>query len=362
MPFYPEATRLRMAPTNFMGLAQRYYGLRGMVEESHKRRRMQEIARNSVDPATGQFDQKTFVNKLYQEYPSDALKFEQSTATRTGSARLIKYKDPQTGELLWGQGSEVPGDTRIRPLTIGGRAIGAAFAPKGYRLVTEGDKKMWVNTTDPTQKLEAGLDKELQLKFDKLRQDETKLKLDQARWAWDKKDKELNRQLKERGVTEEQAKAEFSMDQSNSDLDRLIAGAEELMGSPALGRITGVVGYFPDWPGGEAADLRAMLNTLESQVAFSVLQNMRNASKTGGALGQVSEREIDFLKNNLAALKTSQSKEGFQRNLQKLIDWAEAAKSRTTRAYKKGWEKKPGVQPTKKAIEIEPGITIERIE
>ena len=42
---------------------------------------------------------------------------------------------------------------------------------------------------------------------------------------------------------------------------------------------------------------------------------MRDASPTGGALGQVSERELALLQNSVAALEQSQSKEQFVRNL-----------------------------------------------
>jgi glutamine synthetase adenylyltransferase len=60
-----------------------------------------------------------------------------------------------------------------------------------------------------------------------------------------------------------------------------------------------------------------MLNieTIEAAVAFDRLQAMRNASKTGGALGQVSNIELRLLSSSLGNLKQSNSKEEFQRNL-----------------------------------------------
>lgn len=61
--------------------------------------------------------------------------------------------------------------------------------------------------------------------------------------------------------------------------------------------------------GTDAFDLKAKLTALGSNLAFSELQAMRDASKTGGALGQVSERELALLEGALGSLNIGQSKE-----------------------------------------------------
>ena len=48
--------------------------------------------------------------------------------------------------------------------------------------------------------------------------------------------------------------------------------------------------------------LAGYVSSLQAELAFGRLQEMREASKTGGALGQVSEKELDLLKNSLVAL------------------------------------------------------------
>lgn len=120
----------------------------------------------------------------------------------------------------------------------------------------------------------------------------------------------------------------------NAELDRLAAAAQEVLDAPGLGRITGVAGAFPNIPGGDAANAQAKLDALKSQVGFSVLQNMRNNSPTGGALGQVSDRENEMLQNNLAALGRAQSEAEYRRQLQKIIDYAESSKTRRMDALK----------------------------
>ena len=69
--------------------------------------------------------------------------------------------------------------------------------------------------------------------------------------------------------------------------------------------------------GSARSDLEALMKPIEAEAAFSTLQAMREASKTGGALGQVSDKEIELLKNARGALSRSQSKEQFIQNLER---------------------------------------------
>lgn len=120
---------------------------------------------------------------------------------------------------------------------------------------------------------------------------------------------------------------------STAGMDRLELAANELLQHPGLPGITGLRGAIPNIPGTAASDAQAKLENLKSQVGFSVLQEMRNNSKSGGALGQVSDKENIMLQNNLAALQNAQSLPQFQEGLQKLIAYARGAKERLQNAY-----------------------------
>lgn len=60
-------------------------------------------------------------------------------------------------------------------------------------------------------------------------------------------------------------------------------------------------------PGSPAADLDARLNTIRANISFDRLQQMRQNSPTGGALGNVSNREMELLASTLGSLSLRQS-------------------------------------------------------
>ena len=101
---------------------------------------------------------------------------------------------------------------------------------------------------------------------------------------------------------------------------RIMASADDLIGrtdNSTVG-IGGVVGR--KIPGSAAANYSADMDTLKANIAFGALQQMRDASKTGGALGQVSERELALLESTLAGLNLQQSPENMKKNLQTIKD------------------------------------------
>lgn len=86
-------------------------------------------------------------------------------------------------------------------------------------------------------------------------------------------------------------------------------------------------------PGTPAADLKATLSTISADAAFGALQNMRDNSPTGGALGSTSEVELELLQNSLAALSQSQSPQQLKENLQNYKRIRQRALQRVAQAY-----------------------------
>lgn len=156
-------------------------------------------------------------------------------------------------------------------------------------------------------------------------------------------------------------KNQAAVQAGNAELDRLADAAREVLSAPGLDRITGIAGAFPNMPGGEAANAQAKLDALKSQVGFSVLQNMRNNSPTGGALGQVSDRENEMLQNNLAALSRAQSGAEYRKQLLKIVDYANASKAHRLEALHATYGD-AAQQPAAPAAPAAGGWAIERVQ
>ena len=79
---------------------------------------------------------------------------------------------------------------------------------------------------------------------------------------------------------------------------------------------TGLGGQMLRNIGGTAAlDVSKLIDPIQASIGFDRLQRMREASPTGGALGQVSERELDLLMATLSSLDQAQSEEQFLESL-----------------------------------------------
>jgi hypothetical protein len=68
-------------------------------------------------------------------------------------------------------------------------------------------------------------------------------------------------------------------------------------------------------PGTDAYTLKNTLNTIQANLGFDRLQAMRDASPTGGALGQVAVKEIEFLQKTIASLDQGLDKAELAKNL-----------------------------------------------
>jgi hypothetical protein len=93
---------------------------------------------------------------------------------------------------------------------------------------------------------------------------------------------------------------------------------------------TGAGSLLANIPATDARNFAAELNTLKSNIAFNELTEMRAASKTGGALGAVSDKETGLLESALGALDPGQSPANFAAQLEKIkgsLERWESAKS-----------------------------------
>lgn len=127
-------------------------------------------------------------------------------------------------------------------------------------------------------------------------------------------------------------------DYGNQRQQRIKAGVDDLI-SRVSPMTAGPIGQVLKRVGGTPAkDFAADLSNIEANVAFSELQEMRAASKTGGALGQVAVKELELLKNSLTALDQDQSPANLKKNLEKLSQQMVEALERWDAAKRGGGE------------------------
>lgn len=135
-----------------------------------------------------------------------------------------------------------------------------------------------------------------------------------------------------------EAKARTAAGAAGSKYDRMIRNAEELLSHSSLATIIGnVQGNLPEkvleLSSQGAANALNLYRTLLVQGGFAELQALRDASPTGGALGQVSDRENAMLQQAAAALGRSQDEASFKQHLREFIEQLKASKARIEQAY-----------------------------
>jgi hypothetical protein len=154
--------------------------------------------------------------------------------------------------------------------------------------------------------------------------------------------------------------AKLRLDMVTGGLDRLEQSARNLAVEPGLDSVVGGL-YQAYAPNVREKSLNAQteLENLKVKISGVVLQSMRDMSKTGGAVGQVTEREWPRLENMLANLDPRQGKAKFMENLQQVVNYAQQVKAQLRAAYEadvakaqQGGGTPPSAPPTSNGFSI----------
>lgn len=121
---------------------------------------------------------------------------------------------------------------------------------------------------------------------------------------------------------------------------------------------TGFGSYLSGVPTTDARDLAATLDTIKANIGFDKLQAMREASPTGGALGQVSERENLLLQSVLGSMDQGQSQEQFVQNLERIREIIKERGAARRTAFEQDFGQAQGSQPAPAGN----GWSIQRVE
>jgi hypothetical protein len=131
-----------------------------------------------------------------------------------------------------------------------------------------------------------------------------------------------------------------------SSSDNLIKDMIRLRDHPGLSSITGVLyGRTPSLTK-EGREAQALYDKILARGGFQELQNMRNASTTGGALGNVSNQEGTQLRQAFGALDRTQEAGSVKDELDRLIENVTGTKGRVREAYDMTYDYKGGGSAT----------------
>lgn len=136
------------------------------------------------------------------------------------------------------------------------------------------------------------------------------------------------------------SEAYTAMEAAVAKYDDTIARAKRLLRNPALDSIVGnVQGNIPETvlslSSQNAANALSDYNELLAVAGFQELQAMRDASPTGGALGQVSDSENKLLQQSAFAASRTQDEAKFRASLRNYIKRLEDSKRRVEGAYER---------------------------
>jgi len=155
-----------------------------------------------------------------------------------------------------------------------------------------------------------------------------------GRAAADKKQAVMDREFEVKGRQglSKAASAIEAAERSDANVFRTLDNLERLA-SPWTTGFKGTLGAYI--AGSPASDLAIELDQIKANLGFAELQDMRANSPTGGALGAVSQRELDLLTRAQVALDQAQSLGQFKSALKRIRQ----IKKEGAEARRRAWER-----------------------
>jgi len=114
-----------------------------------------------------------------------------------------------------------------------------------------------------------------------------------------------------------------------------IANAKERYGDysgPLLGSVANIPLFH--------ADIDSSIKAIQANLGFATLAEMRAASKTGGALGNVSDKDLELLHSTLGKLQLGMSRKAFNKSLSDIDRILSAAQRRSKNIFESTYKKK----------------------
>jgi hypothetical protein len=120
--------------------------------------------------------------------------------------------------------------------------------------------------------------------------------------------------------------------------DTLVTNLTKLRDHPGLSGITGIIYGRTPAITAEARSAKADLDNILARGSFAELAAMRQASPTGGALGNISNQEVKYLRDAFGALDTAQDTDTFKQKIDDVIAQLTTSKRNVREEYDDTYE------------------------
>ena len=148
--------------------------------------------------------------------------------------------------------------------------------------------------------------------------------------AGEEQQKIVGRETGERQMAQPKAMASLESANSKTQLVRSkIAQALPMINNYT----TGVGSLLSALPGTQARDLKETIDTIVANLGFEELQDMRNNSPTGGALGAIAVQELNMLQKTKTSLEQAQTVGQLTNAMRELDEFQAGAAERRKRAF-----------------------------
>lgn len=133
-------------------------------------------------------------------------------------------------------------------------------------------------------------------------------------------------------------KATVAIKAASSKATEMEADLKKLADHPGLSGITGLIYGRTPAVTPAAREANALLEKIMARGGFAELAAMRDASPTGGALGNISDREGAYLRQAFGALNPTQSTESFKKALKEIAASMPGVRERLQEAFDTTYE------------------------
>jgi hypothetical protein len=296
---------------------------------------------SQIRQLASQFDTNTpeglmeFASALRQIDPQLAMQAAQQAQAMAFQAERIETQKAQTGQARATEAKTLLGVQREENLRQALSQLPSDASDKDIETAVRkfGDPDKIFASLERRQKAEADRQAKTELEREKL----------EAREREKERDREFKQQIAAASAGTRSALTDVQRELAQARLDDIKAKQEDKAEKKALGQqaalthatkvigdvadasslvsgmTTGLAGKAQSFvPGTDAFNLNQRLLTIKANLGFDRLQQMRDASPTGGALGQVAVQELNALQATVGSLELGQDRKELSKNLNKI--------------------------------------------